>query len=72
MPNTSFNTHLAFSFSKAEQYIYVAEAVTMHWEAEELCEQRDHHLAVVDTDERQHMFSIAMAIEYKWVHNRRL
>ena len=50
--------------SVAEQYIYISKQ-TLYADAEQLCQERGHlHLAVMNTDERQHMFSIAMAIEY--------
>ena len=57
-----------FAFPIAEQYTYVDESIAGFCNADRLCQERGYlHLAVMDTAERQHMFSIAMAIKYRWV-----
>ena len=57
-----------FLYSTAEKYIALESSQSMYGPANDACIAAGHtSLAVVDTDERQHMFSLAMAIEYKWV-----
>ena len=56
------------SFHAVEQYIYISATRDTYRAAEKLCHDQGYsYLAIVDTNERQHMFSMAMVIEYGWV-----
>ena len=58
------HTHKGYlPFFTAEEYIYLSDIKT-YSDANKFCQDRGYlHLAVMDTDVRQNMFSIAMAIE---------
>ena len=55
-----------YILSTAEKYIYIGGTEIPRDNAEQLCLDRGYTgLAIVDTDERRHLFSIAMEIEYE-------
>ena len=54
------------SLTKVEKYIFISQEATSYDAANDLCKDQGYqHLAIMDTDERQHMFSITMDIEYE-------
>ena len=57
------------SVDLAERFIYINEEIGDYDNANKICKEQGYlHLAVMDTTERQNMFSIAMAVENrKWV-----
>ena len=56
------------SLTTVETYTYISQTVTSYDDANRLCQDRGClHLAIMDTNERQHLFSIAMDIEYEYV-----
>ena len=60
--------YASFCFYSWAIHLYISETVA-YVDADKFCQNQGYlHLAVMDTDERQHIFSIAMAIEQEgWV-----
>ena len=63
---TGFYSYTLASLPTAEQYIYVSELSDKYNKANDICDNNGYsYAAVFETEERLHMFSIAMQIEYE-------